>query len=121
MWYFLLFLLHREDQLTLAPLEIVFCFCVWRNVRRKNVRQTKPPAETRLRETFQQTKHFHEACKDEEWENIWGAATCCRNEETVVAVLSRVQISFKISLSAAEIKLDLKMSSRKETTDLCFK
>lgn len=33
---------------------------------------------------------------------------------------ARVQISFKISLSAAEIKLDLKMSSQGETTDLCF-
>ena len=31
-----------------------------------------------------------------------------------------VQISFKISVSAAEIKLDLKLSSRIETTDLCF-
>ena len=80
----------------------------------------RPDSGPGARETFQQTKHFHEARKDEEWENIWGAATCCRNEETVVAVLSRVQISFKISLSAAEIKLDLKMSSQRETTDLCF-
>ena len=81
----------------------------------------RPDSGPGARETFQQTKHFHEARKDEEWENIRGVATCCRNEETVVAVLSRVQISFKISLSAAEIKLDLKMSSRIETTDLCFK
>jgi hypothetical protein len=103
-------------------LEIVFfaASLSGKMVREKIVRQTKPGCVARpgvLSVSRRNTLMTSDS--DQEWAAQELEPLVAGGGNNVVFP-TRVQISFKIRMSAAEIKLDLKLSSRIETTDLCW-
>lgn len=117
-WYFFGSFCFTETIISHWKLFFFGCFSVWWNGQRKNCQTDKTWwCGGQPRDQFSDETLWWHLTRIRNG-SAGAGATCCWGNNVMFP--ARVQISFKISLSAAEIKLDLKMSSQGETTDLCF-